>query len=92
MKENKKMGDVDYDTMNYKDLFRNKIMEDEIIKDCDKVGRKLGLKGFELPKKLRIICEPFSVENNLMTPTLKLKPGNIRLKYKDELNRLYTEK
>ena len=46
-------------------------MEDEIIKDCDKVGRKLGLKGFELPKKLRIIGEPFSVENNLMTPTLK---------------------
>ena len=92
LKENKKMGDVDYDTMNYKDLFRNKIMEDEIVKDCDKVGRKLGLKGFELPKKLRIICEPFSVENNLMTPTLKLKPGNIRLKYKDELNRLYTEK
>ncbi len=92
LKENKKMGDVDYDAMNYKDLFRNKIMEDEIVKDCDKVGRKLGLKGFELPKKLRIICEPFSVENNLMTPTLKLKPGNIRLKYKDELNRLYTEK
>ncbi len=71
LKENKKMGDIDYDKISYEDLFRNKIMEDEIIKDCDKVGRKLGLKGFELPKKLRIIAEPFSVENNLMTPTLK---------------------
>ena len=91
LKENKKMGDIDYDKISYEDLFRNKIMEDEIIKDCDKVGRKLGLKGFELPKKLRIIAEPFSVENNLMTPTLKLKPGNIRTRYNEEINKMYKE-
>ena len=91
LKENKKMGDINYDKMTYDSLFRNKIMEDEIIKDCDTIGRKSGLKGFELPKKLRIIQEPFSVENNLMTPTLKLKPGNIRIKYNDELNKLYQE-
>jgi long-chain acyl-CoA synthetase len=88
-KENKKIGDTDYYKIIYEDLFRNKIMEDEIIKDCDKVGRKLGLKGFELPKKLRIIAEPFSVENNLMTPTLKLKPGNIRTRYNEEINKMY---
>ena len=91
LKENKKMGDIDYDKISYDDLFRNKIMEDEIIKDCNTVGRNSGLKGFELPKKLRIINEPFSVENNLMTPTLKLKPGNIRNRYNDELNKLYKE-
>ena len=91
LKENKKMGDIDYDKISYEDLFRNKIMEDEIIIDCDKVGRKLGLKGFELPKKLRIIGEPFSVENNLMTPTLKLKPGNIRTRYNEEINKMYKE-
>ena len=85
------MGDTDYYKIIYEDLFRNKIMEDEIIKDCDKVGRKLGLKGFELPKKLRIIGEPFSVENNLMTPTLKLKPGNIKTRYNEEINKMYKE-
>ena len=91
LKENKKIGDIDYDKISYEDLFRNKIMEDEIIKDCNIIGRKLGLKGFELPKKLRIIAEPFSVENNLMTPTLKLKPGNIRARYNEELNKMYKE-
>ena len=91
LKKKKKMGDIDYDKISYEDLFRNKIMEDEIIIDCDKVGRKLGLKGFELPKKLRIIGEPFSVENNLMTPTLKLKPGNIRTRYNEEINKMYKE-
>jgi len=91
LKENKKMGDINYDKITYDDLFGNKIMEEEIIKDCDIVGRKSGLKGFELPKKLRIIKEPFSVKNNLMTPTLKLKLGNIRMKYNDEFNKLYSQ-
>ena len=85
------MGDINYDKITYDDLFGNKIMEEEIIKDCDIVGRKSGLKGFELPKKLRIIKEPFSVKNNLMTPTLKLKLGNIRMKYNDEFNKLYSQ-
>ena len=92
LKESKKMGDMDYDKISYNDLCCNKIMEDEILKDCNLVGRKLGLKGFELPKKLRLINEGFSVENNLMTPTLKLKQNNIRAKYKDELKKMYEEK
>ena len=92
LKENKKMGDIDYDKITINDLCGNKIMEGEIVKDCDIVGRKMGLKGFELPKKIRIINESFSVENNLLTPNLKLKSKNIRIKYKDLLKGMYDEK
>ena len=92
LKENKKMGDIDYDKINYNDLCGNKIMEDEIIKDCNNVGRKFDLKGFEIPKKIRIISEAFSLENNLMTPTLKLKSKNIRNKYSVDIKNLYEEK
>ena len=92
LKENKKLGDIDYDKITYDDLCGNKDMEDEIVKDCDIVGRKSGLKGFELPKKIRIINEPFSLENGLMTNTLKLKPKNIRIKYNGELKKMYEEK
>ena len=92
LKENKKMGDIDYIKISYNDLSGNKIMEDEIVKDCDIVGRNLGLKGFELPKKLRIISEGFTVENNLMTPTLKLKQNNIKKKFNAELKKMYEEK
>ena len=92
LKENKKMGDIDYDKISYDDLLGNKNMEDEIVKDCDIIGRKSGLKGFELPKKIRIINEPFSPDNGLMTNTLKLKPKNIRIKYNLELKKMYEEK
>ena len=92
LKENKKLGDIDYDKINYNDLCGNKIMEDEIIKDCNNVGRKFDLKGFEIPKKIRIISEAFSLENNLMTPTLKLKSKSIRNKYSVDIKNLYEEK
>jgi len=91
LKENKKMGDIDYDKINLNDLSKNKIMEKEIVKDCDIIGRKQDLKGFELPKKIRIITEPFSLQNNLITPTLKLKGRNIQMKYKDLIKEMYNE-
>ena len=91
LKENKKMGNIDYDKISYDDLIGNKSMEDEIVKDCDTIGRKSGLKGFELPKKISIINEPFSPNNGLMTNTLKLKPKNIRIKYNLELKKMYEE-
>ena len=92
LKEKKKLGDIDYDKITYNDLIKNKIMEEEIVKDCNIVGRKLGLKGFELPKKIRIINEGFTPQNNLMTSTLKLKLKEIRMKYNDVLKQLYQEK
>ena len=92
LKDNKRMGEINYDKLNYNDLCGNKIMEDEIVKDCDIVGRKFDLKGFEIPKKIRIISEAFSLENNLMTPTLKLKSKNIKNKYSVDIKNLYEEK
>ena len=92
LKEDKKLGDIDYDKLTYNDLPENKIMEKEIAKDCDKVGREHGLKGFEIPKKIRIISEGFTPQNNLMTATLKLKLTDIRVKYIDVLKKLYEEK
>ena len=91
LKENKKIGDIDYNKITYDDLRENKVIKEEIIKDCDIVGRKFGLKGFELPKKISIINEPFSLENNLLTSTLKLISKNIKNRYDLELKKLYKE-
>ena len=66
-------------------------MEKEILNDCEIIGRKHELKGFEIPKKIRIIKESFSLENNLMTPTLKLIAKNIKAKYKEVIQEMYNE-
>ena len=85
------MGEIDYDKIKIDNLYENKIMEKEILNDINIVGREFDLKGFEIPKKVRIIIEPFSTENNLMTPTLKLKRKNIKDKCKNIINSMYNE-
>ena len=74
---------------NIDNILDNKDLIEEIIKDCDDLGRKNDLKGFELPKKILLIKEPFSLENNLLTPTLKLKIKLIKKKYEKEINEMY---
>ena len=89
LKDNKKMGDIDYDKITFDDLCGNKTMEDEIVKDCNIVGRKLGLKGFELPKKIHLVKEPFSVESQIVTPTLKIRRHNAKKYFMEEIKKLY---
>jgi long-chain acyl-CoA synthetase len=72
---------IKYDKYTIDDLCENKNIQDEILRDCDELGRKNDLKGFELPKKIKLIKEPFSLENNLLTPTLKLKGKEIKIIY-----------
>jgi long-chain acyl-CoA synthetase len=82
-------GNINYDELKIEDLCGNKKLIEEIIRDADEIGRKSDLKGFELPKKILIIKEPFSLENNLLTPTLKLKAKEIKNKYNEEIKNLY---
>ena len=80
---------IKYDKYTIDDLCENKNIQDEILRDCDELGRKNDLKGFELPKKIKLIKEPFSLENNLLTPTLKLKGKEIKMKYSEEIKNMY---
>ena len=40
-------------------------------------------------KKFQIINEPFSIENNLMTPTMKVRRHEVEKKYAEIINQLY---
>ena len=66
----------------YKDTIEEKI-QDEI----DKINKKLS--KMEKIKKFFIIKNQFTIENNMMTPTLKLKRYKIIKKYKIELEKLF---
>jgi len=40
-------------------------------------------------KKFQIINEPFSIENNLMTPTMKVRRHEVQKKYSEVINQLF---
>ena len=48
-----------------------------------------SLSVIEKIKKIRLINEEFTIENGMLTPTLKLKRKKILEKYKEELEKLY---
>ncbi|KAI0313081.1 acetyl-CoA synthetase-like protein [Amylostereum chailletii] len=52
---------------------------------------KKTLKGFELVKKIHLSMSPFTVENDTLTPTMKIKRKAAYEMYKKELDALYAE-
>ena len=48
-----------------------------------------SLSSVEKVKKFKLINEEFSIDNGMLTPTLKLKRKNILKKYKEDLEKLY---
>ena len=61
--------------------------QDEVEKEIDKVN--LNLSKIENIKKYFVIKEKFSIENGMLTPTLKLKRYKIITKYKNQFEKLY---
>ena len=48
-----------------------------------------NLQTIEKIKKIKLIKEEFTIENGMLTPTLKLKRKKILEKYKEDLEKLY---
>jgi len=59
----------------------------EIELYLEKLNRDLSL--VEKVKKIKLIKEEFTIENGMLTPTLKLKRKKILEKYKEDLEKLY---
>ena len=53
----------------------------------ENINKKLTL--VEKIKKIQLIDENFSIENGLLTPTMKVKRKKVTEKYKKELENLY---
>jgi len=61
--------------------------KEQIQEEIDKVNKNLS--KIEKIKKFFIIKNQFTIENNMMTPTLKLKRYKIIKRYKEELEKLF---
>jgi long-chain acyl-CoA synthetase len=48
-----------------------------------------AFRSFEVPRRVQLIAEDFTTDNDLLTPTLKLKRRNVELRYAAALEALY---
>eukprot|EP00850_Spirogloea_muscicola_P009547 SM000054S18033 [mRNA] locus=s54:25048:31844:+ [translate_table: standard] len=73
-----------------------KLCEDPVAKaavlaDMDELGKDAKLRGFEYAKNIHLVPEPFTLENDLLTPTFKIKRPQAKAFFEKEIARMYTE-
>ncbi len=61
------------------------LIEAEVQKACREMA------GYEVPRKLLLLPEPFSPENGILTPTLKLKRREVHSQFGKRIEALYSE-
>ncbi|MBZ3870350.1 Long-chain-fatty-acid--CoA ligase 5 [Sciurus carolinensis] len=71
------------------ELCQNQILKEAILEDLHKNGKEGGLKSFEQVKNIFLHPEPFSIENGLLTPTLKAKRGELSKYFRTQIDSLY---
>ncbi|XP_028668642.1 long-chain-fatty-acid--CoA ligase 6 isoform X2 [Erpetoichthys calabaricus] len=74
----------------YGDLCKDKGVKKAIMEDLVRLGKQNGLHSFEQVKDIYIHSEMFSVQNGLLTPTLKAKRPELREYFKEKLEELYS--
>ncbi|KAJ5105117.1 hypothetical protein NUU61_002464 [Penicillium alfredii] len=62
-----------------------------VLRDLERVAKKHKLAGYERVRNCALRLEPFTVENNLLTPTLKLKRPPTTKAYRQLLDQLYAQ-
>ena len=72
-------------------VFNDPIVTKAMIKELDRIANHKKLQGFEKIKGVYLASEPFSVENGLLTPTLKLKRPESTKAFRDEIDGLYRQ-
>ena len=72
-----------------KGLMENPEIRAMIGRRIDKVQQENNIPGYEQIKKFVILHSEFTMDNNEVTPTLKLKRKIVTAKYKQELDALY---
>ncbi|KAH9908059.1 acetyl-CoA synthetase-like protein [Xylariomycetidae sp. FL2044] len=61
------------------------------VQSLDKIAKRHKLNGYERIRNAVLDIEPFTIENELLTPTLKLKRPQTARKYKADIDRMYAE-
>jgi long-chain acyl-CoA synthetase len=73
------------------DICKSKQARDYILAELNKIGKENKLNSIEQVKAVHLSPEQFTVENDLLTPTLKAKRPQLRRHFAATIDKLYEE-
>ncbi|XP_076862076.1 long-chain-fatty-acid--CoA ligase 1b [Brachyhypopomus gauderio] len=74
----------------YEELCNDTGVKNAILEDIVKLGKESGLKSFEQVKDIALHKEMFSIQNGLLTPTLKAKRAELSKHFRKHIDQLYS--
>ncbi|KAI7897488.1 uncharacterized protein BX663DRAFT_444996 [Cokeromyces recurvatus] len=80
---------ADFINKTYEELCASPNMTEAILKEINTFGKESQLKGFEQVKALYLTPHEFSIKNELLTPTFKLKREVVRNLYFEKITEMY---
>jgi long-chain acyl-CoA synthetase len=69
-------------------LVEEEVIRKEVWEHVQKINAALA--SYESVKKIRLIAEDFSIENGLLTPTLKVRRREVVKRYRDLIEEIYS--
>ncbi|CCU80890.1 long-chain-fatty-acid-CoA ligase [Blumeria hordei DH14] len=86
---NKSIAVTDLDSI--KAAARTDQVRRAVIRELDIIGKKNKFNSYERVRSVWLEIEPFSIANDLLTPTLKLKRPQTAKKYRPQIDTMYAE-
>jgi long-chain acyl-CoA synthetase len=70
-------------------VYQDPKIQRTLLKELDQLAQRRKLQGFEKIRGIHIASDPFTVENKLLTPTMKLKRSDAAKAFRKEIDELY---
>ena len=70
-------------------MMSNKEFIDVVQADVFRIATENKFNSLEKPKQIMLIKDPFTIESDMLTPTMKLKRNIAKAMYNDDINRMY---
>lgn len=71
------------------DLFNNKDIKKIILENLSELAKTNKLSGLEKIKAIYLTSDPFSIENDILTPTMKIKRNIAHKVYAEQIDAMY---
>ena len=81
--------DIVADPLNLKEFIEGGMLHQAILASFLELAKVNKFSGLEKIKKVHLVDEPFSVENDLLTPTMKIKRAVARRFFAKEIKEMY---
>jgi len=73
----------------YSAALKSDDLKKAVLVNLASLAKESKFNGLEIPKQFELLEEPFSVDNGILTPTLKIKRHDAKIKYESLIKDLY---